>query len=90
MELFIEPLTLGLVHGPLGRREIGADQVLVDLREQRGVGVEPVENIRADRRPTALPRGFDPVPAAYQNVAMPAARLAPNHDGLQLSLLLAE
>jgi hypothetical protein len=42
MNLLIEALALGQMHGALGWREVGADQILVNLGEQRRVGIGTV------------------------------------------------
>jgi hypothetical protein len=48
------------VHGAFGRRQLGADQILVNLDQLRLVSIEVAPDMAADRFPAALLRGPQP------------------------------
>jgi hypothetical protein len=73
------------VHRPLGRREIGPDQVLVDFYEQRGVGVEVVADDSEYAVEIKRARRFEAMPACDQPKAAAPSRA--NHNRLQKAAL---
>lgn len=48
MQLLIYPFALSDVNCTLGRRELGSDQVLIDLGEPRRLRIKPVAHFGAD------------------------------------------
>jgi hypothetical protein len=83
MKFFVEVFPPGLMQCPLGRREIGADQVLVDLGEKRGVGVEAVADVGRDAIKTKLAERFEAMSPHDQPKTVASARA--NYDRLQES-----
>jgi hypothetical protein len=57
-----------------GGRQIRADQVLVDFRKQRGVGVEPIENGSGNPLMPELAHCFKAVPPGNEPITSTLSR----------------
>jgi hypothetical protein len=65
-----------LVRGALGWREVGADQVFIDLDQLRPVGVDAIEDQGANRLVSELAHCFEPVVAGNEDMGAVARALA--------------
>ena len=64
------------MRGALGRREVGTDQVLVDLDELRAIGIGAVEDHGRDGLVSELAHRFEPVAAGNEDMGAVARALA--------------